>query len=159
MRDPYIDQCKQIQQNCTYTAQTHHVLADKYSKLSVAFQIVPAVIAAATATWSTAGNSPGWASWLTVVSTVTAAVATVLGPDKQYQQHLAAAKSFTTIKHDARALHEAFGLRMTLVLRIFCILAQLPQPARNPRVSYGIMMVFGGGCFSIEPVGSLKFIG
>jgi len=45
--------------------------------------------------------------WATVVSAVIAAVASVLDPNKQYQEHPGAAKAFIVLKHDARFLQEA----------------------------------------------------
>ena len=48
-----------------------------------------------------------------MVSAIIAAVATILEPMKRYQEHLGAAKAFTTLKHDARFLHNAESLQLT----------------------------------------------
>ena len=113
MKEKYIDECKQIKQNCEYTAETHHWIAGWNRLLAYVFQIVPAVIAAVTATLVAANVQPPSWLWVTVVSAVVVAIASVLDPNKQYQDHLSAAKAFTTLKHDARFLHEAKSHTMT----------------------------------------------
>lgn len=58
----------------------------------------------------------GWvlfAQGLTFVSAVIAAVGNVLNPLAQYSDHLAAAKGFTILKHDAGSLRETFSAAMT----------------------------------------------
>jgi SMODS and SLOG-associating 2TM effector domain family 4 len=113
MKDKYIDECKQIQQNCTYTAEAHFQIALWHRRLAYIFQIVPAAIAAVTSTLVAANvTSASWL-WITVISSVISAVATVLDPNKQYQDHLNAANNFTVLKHDARFLHEAKSQNMS----------------------------------------------
>jgi len=113
MKEKFIDECKQIRQNAEYTAETHHWIASWNRGLAYAFQIVPAAIAAVTSSLVAAGIQPSSWLWATVISSVVAAVASVLDPNKQYQDHLLAAKSFTIMKHDARFLHDAKSHRMT----------------------------------------------
>jgi hypothetical protein len=108
MNQQYIDECKVIRQNCTYTAQTHHLMARAMRRQALWFQLVPACIAAATSAGTAFGI--GWHElfpWLTLAASITTAIATVLNPNRSYQEHLAAAKSFTTLKHDARFLADA----------------------------------------------------
>ena len=106
MTQKYIEESKQIQQNATYSAEAHHLMALRYKSLSNWFQVFPSVVAAITSGLAAAGISPDLL-WLTLASAVTAAVGNVLNPQQSYQGHLAAAKGFTVIKHDARFLHEA----------------------------------------------------
>lgn len=113
MKEHYINECKQVRQNCTYTAETHHLIAYWNRLLAVLFQMVPAIFAAATGTLVAVGVTPDSWLWATVVSSVVSAVATVLDPNKQAQMHLGAAKSFTALKHDARFLHEAKSHRLS----------------------------------------------
>jgi len=107
MKDKYIEECKTVQQNCTYTAETHHILAAWHRFLAILFQTVPAIVAAVTGALVAAGVKPPSFLWATVASSIVTAVATVMDPGKQHQAHLEAAKSFTTLKHDARFMHEA----------------------------------------------------
>jgi hypothetical protein len=113
MREAYINECKQIKQNAEYTAEAHHAIACFQKRLALGLQTVPAGIAAFSGAWVAAGQTSTQWLWLTVISAVVASVASVLNPNKAYAEHLNAAKNFTTIKHDARALHQAFGQRMT----------------------------------------------
>lgn len=113
MKDKYIDECKQIKQNAEYTAETHHWIAGWNRFLAHTFQMVPAVIAVITSALVAAGIQPASWLWATVIASVVAAVASVLDPNKQYQDHLLAAKTFTILKHDARFLHDARSHKMS----------------------------------------------
>ena len=113
MQQNYIDEVKQIKQNCEYNAETHHVIAIRNKKFSLWLQVIPAIVAAITGALVAAGKSPTSLLVLTVLSSVIAAVASILDPNKNYQDHLSAAKNFTVLKHEARSLYETFGTRMT----------------------------------------------
>jgi hypothetical protein len=113
MNESYIDECKQIQQNATYSAETHHRMAARDRRLSTWLQVVPAIIAAVTSGLVASGVSPSSLLWLTVTAAAISAVASIWNPQKSYQDNLAAAKGFTTMKHDARFLHESQRASMT----------------------------------------------
>lgn len=112
MRKNYIHECETIEQYCTYNAETHHILALKNEKLSIWFQLIPAVVAALSAFQSTGQllpwTSPIW-GWIAATAATITAVSTVLNPLKAYFDHFNAAKSFTVLKQDARALRETFS--------------------------------------------------
>jgi len=112
MRQKYNKECKSIEENCTYTAETHHIIALRNKKLSTGFQIVPAGVAAVLGVLVGGGVIPFWFIWLSVVSAVISAVGNVLNPMKEYYDNLNSAKNFTTLKHDARALCEVFSSKM-----------------------------------------------
>lgn len=112
MKKKYLEECKIIQQNCTYSAEAHHIIAKKNKRLSTWFQVVPAVIATLSGLLVAGSVVPVWFGWLTVISAVITAVANVLNPLKEYYDHLNAAKNFTAMKHDARTLGDVFNLRM-----------------------------------------------
>jgi hypothetical protein len=107
MKETFINECKQIQQNCTYTAEAHHHLAIWNRALAYAFQIIPAIVAAVTSGLVVANVKPDSWLWATVIASVISAVATIIDPNKKYQDHLNAAKNFTILKHDARFLYDA----------------------------------------------------
>ncbi len=113
MRDKCTKECDAVEQNCIYTGEAHHIIADKQYWLSIGFQIVPAVIAAVLGVLVGSGTVPFWFVWLSVMSAVIAAVGNVLNPLKSYYDHLYAAKNFTTLKQDARALRDTFSSPMS----------------------------------------------
>ncbi len=53
---------------------------------------------------------PSWVGGVVLVIAIVTAVGTVMNPQQGYFEHLSAAKAFTAIKHDARALQEVFGV-------------------------------------------------
>jgi hypothetical protein len=112
MREQYLKECNTICQDCTYTAETHHIIARKNKRLQIWLQLVPAVSAAFFSLLVVGTPVPAWVGWLAVISAVVTAVASVLNPLKEYYDHLNAAKNFTTLKHDARSLENTFSERM-----------------------------------------------
>lgn len=112
MREKYSEECKIINQNCTYSAEAHHTIATRNKRLSMWFQIMPAVVAALSGVLVAGSVVPSWFNWLTVISAVVTAVASVLNPMKEYYDHLNAAKNFTVLKHEARTLGDVFGTKM-----------------------------------------------
>lgn len=112
MREKYLNECKIIKENCEYTAETHHIIAARNKNLSIGFQLVPAIIAALSGVLVVGAVVPIWWGWLTVLSAVITAVASVLNPLKAYYDHLNAAKNFTALKHEARGLKDTFSSNM-----------------------------------------------
>ena len=113
MREKYLDECGIIQQNCTYTAEAHHIMALAAKRKAFYLEVVPAVIAAVTSTLVTTGIVGIWLLPFTIVSATVSAIAAVLNPNKTYQEHLSAARNFTTVKHDARFLRESQSVKMS----------------------------------------------
>jgi hypothetical protein len=112
-RNQLISECKQIKQNCEYTAEAHHIIAGSCKRMATLFQLIPAIVAALSGLLVAGQVIPVWWAWLTTLSAVVAAVGSTLNPLKDYYDHLNAAKNFTIIKHDARALHETFESGMS----------------------------------------------
>jgi len=113
MKEKYIEECKIIQQNCTYTAETHHQMANSAKRQAVWLEVVPAGLAALSGTLVSVNVLGDWALIITVITSVITAVSAVLNPNKTYQAHLEAAKNFTALKHDARFMHEATAGKMS----------------------------------------------
>jgi hypothetical protein len=107
MKDKYIDECKFIQQNCTYTAEAHHQMALSAKGRAFWLEVIPSVASAVTGTLVAIGWASNELLLITIAGAVTTAVSSVLNPAKVYQQHLDAGKNFTALKHDARFLHES----------------------------------------------------
>src|SRR6266536_1644404 len=101
MKEKFIEECKIIQQNCTYTAETHHQMASQRRRLTYSVQLVPAVIAAISSSLGNLGTlnailPPNYLPLLpllTLVSSITVAVSTVMDPNKSYQENINAAKN------------------------------------------------------------------
>lgn len=106
MKDKYIAECKVIQQNSTYTAVAHYQMALSAKSRAFWFEVFPAVCAAVTGALVASGVVSERLLPITILSAAISAVAAVLNPNRTYQEHLSAARSFTAIKHDARFLHE-----------------------------------------------------
>lgn len=112
MKNLYIKESKVVQENCTYTSEAHHYIASRYGRQAFWFQLIPAVIAASSAMLVAGSVVPPWFGWATVISGVVTAVAGVINPIKGYFDHLSAAKSFTVLKQEARALATTTGLTL-----------------------------------------------
>jgi len=112
MKEKYLNECKIIKENCEYTAETHHIIAARNEKMSVGFQLIPAIIAALSGILVVGMIVPIWWGWLSVFSAVIVAVASVLNPLRAYYDHLNAAKNFTALKQEARALKDTFSSDM-----------------------------------------------
>jgi hypothetical protein len=106
MKEKYVEECKVLKQNCTYTAEAHHLMAASFRRQAFWFQLVPTIIAIISSAMATLGTPSELKLILTLVSSIIAAVATVLNPNKIYEEHLSAAKALTALKHDARFLAE-----------------------------------------------------
>jgi len=113
MREKYLDECGIIQQNCTYTAEAHHLMAASAKRKAFWLEVIPAIIAAVTSTLVVAKIAGEWLLPFTVLSAAISAIAAVLNPNKIYQDHLGAARNFTTIKHDARYLRESQSTKIS----------------------------------------------
>lgn len=101
-------ECEKIADNARHTAEAHHILATKSKVMAIWFDIIPAIIASLSGLLVVGEVIPVWWGWLTVVSAVVSATSSIVSPQKSYYENLNSAKSFTVIKHKARALSDAF---------------------------------------------------
>jgi len=113
MLEAHCKECERIEENCMFTAETHHILAKRQKRWFVILQLVPAVTSALLGTLVVGQVVPRWVGIIAVVSAIVTAIGTVMNPQQGYFEHLNAAKAFTTMKHDARALREVFGVGTT----------------------------------------------
>jgi hypothetical protein len=107
-----IIECKQIEDDCKYSAEAHHQIADSAEKISFCIKFIPAVIASISGILILVGVSIVVA-WLSVLSGFVLAIASVLDPDRKKNDHIKAAKDYTVLKHDSRALYQAFASEMS----------------------------------------------
>jgi len=113
MKEKYIAECALIQQNCTYTAEAHYILALSGKRKAFWLETIPAVCAALSGALIGAKIIEPNLLPITILSATVSAVAAVINPNQVYQEHLSAACSFTTLKHDARFLRDTQSVRMT----------------------------------------------
>lgn len=97
-----------IQDNCLYTAESHHQIALRNKRKSTWFKVAPAILAAVMGTLAASGVLPEILAILAAISASVSAVANILNPDRDYQSHMSAARAYTALKHDARFLHDSF---------------------------------------------------
>lgn len=112
-RAAYISELEIIRDNCEFTAEAHHHIASRHHRRALSLKVLPAVLAAATGVLVANDVFPSTLIWLTVTAAAISAIAGVLDPDRDYQTHLTAARAFTSLKHDARALKETYCDGMT----------------------------------------------
>src|SRR5262245_39641923 len=113
MREQYTNECKQIKRNSEYTAEAHYIMAGRFKKQAFWLQVIQAIIAAGTIALIAAVIAPSSFLLLTVIASVMTAVANVIGPKEKSDEHRSAGINFTVLKHEARALHETFSVRMS----------------------------------------------
>lgn len=110
MDSPYLQRCLQLQENATYSAETHHILAKRWQMWYKAVQLVPAVTSAIMGTLAAGQIVPHWTGTLALIAAIITAIGTVLNPLASYYEHLSAAKAFTILKHDAGEIKEVGSL-------------------------------------------------
>ena len=110
MESPYLQRCLQLQENATYSAETHHILAKRQQLWYKVFQLFPAITSAIMGTLAVGQVVPRWTGTLALLAAVVTAIGTVFNPLASYYEHLSAAKAFTTLKHDACEIGEVGGI-------------------------------------------------
>ena len=106
MHEPLLKECASVEENSTYSAETHHIMAKRQDKLYTITQLIPALAAAGMGTLAIGQVVPPWVGVIATFAAVVTAIGTVLNPQRSYFQHLFTAKSFTVMKHDARAARD-----------------------------------------------------
>jgi hypothetical protein len=99
-------ECARIEENATYSAETHHILAKRQQLWFKIFQLIPAIATAVIGTLTVGQVVPRWVGIVGLITAVVTAIGTVLNPQQSYYEHVSAAKAFTVMKHDARATRE-----------------------------------------------------
>jgi hypothetical protein len=100
-----LDECKLIQENSAYNEQIHFLLAERKLTQSRWFTLLPAIVAAISGA-SIALGAPIWIGWLGAIAGIASAIANILDPTREVQEHTNTAKRFTVLKNDSRSLHE-----------------------------------------------------
>jgi len=101
------DECRRMEEDSLYTAETHYITAEKARNLSLWLKFIPAAVAAMSGTLIIL-EYPTWIAWLSILSGLSFALTTILDVDRRKNEHTVAAKEFTVLKHEARSLYETF---------------------------------------------------
>ena len=110
-KEHLIKECMRIEEDCMYNAETHHQIAASAKKNAFYIKFIPAVIAVLSGILILSGVSI-IVAWLSVLSGFILAIAAVLDPDRKKNDHIKTAKDYTVLKHDSRALYQAFAQEM-----------------------------------------------
>lgn len=106
MPESLLKECSRVEENSTYSAETHHIMAKRQDLLYTVTQLVPALAAATMGTLVVGQVVPAWVGVAATIAAGVTAVGTVLNPQRTFFEHLSAAKAFTVMKHDARAARD-----------------------------------------------------
>src|SRR5215470_13635231 len=93
----YRNECARIEENVTYSAETHHILAKRQQLWFKIFQLVPAIATALIGTLTVGQVVPRWVGIVGLITAVVTAIGTVLNPQQNYYEHICAAKAFTVM--------------------------------------------------------------
>ena len=107
-----ITECKRIEEDSMYNAETHHQIAASAKKNAFYIKFIPAVFAALSGILILLGV-PTVVAWLSVLSGFILAIASVLDPDRKKNDNIKTAKDYTALKHDSRALYQTFSKEMS----------------------------------------------
>ncbi len=106
-REGLITECKQIQEDSTYTAEIHHIIAHKLSSKAFWCKLIPATITILSVLALIIGF-PHWLAWITLLSAAVTMLNVFMESERTAREHVFAAKNFTVLKHEARSLHETY---------------------------------------------------
>jgi hypothetical protein len=106
VHESLLKECARVEENSTYSAEAHHIMAKRQDQLYTFTQLVPALAAAAMGTLAVGQVVPAWVGVAATIAAGITAIGTVLNPQRSFFQHLSAAKAFNVMKHDARAAQD-----------------------------------------------------
>ena len=106
-REHLIYECRRIEDDAKYTAEVHFRIANDTKWKIFWVKLIPALLSA-TSGIGIILLEYTWLGWLAVISSAVFAVQTVIDFDRECTDHTNAGKHYTTLKHEARSLHETF---------------------------------------------------
>lgn len=106
VHESLLKECARVEENSTYSAEAHHIMAKRQDRLYSFTQLVPALASAAMGALVVGQVVPSWVGIASLFAAGITAIGTVLNPQRSFFQHLSAAKAFTVMKHDARAARD-----------------------------------------------------
>jgi hypothetical protein len=107
-----INECRTIEENCTYTGEAHFIIAPGLEWWSRFFKYVPIAGSVISGALLAMGYAQ-WLGWVALLSGVVTAWATAMDVDRRARDHADAGRRFTMLKHDARALWQTYAPEIT----------------------------------------------
>lgn len=105
--DNLVSECQTVADNSLYNAQAHFILADIKEANARLLLILPSAVAGLCGILTAVGL-PSWLGAFSALGGFTVAVATILGVDKEPNEHRKAAAQWTALRHEARSLCETY---------------------------------------------------
>lgn len=106
-----IRECMRIEEDSLYTGEAHYIIVSRTRRISFWVKFIPAAVAAVSGILIL-GGLPNWIAWLAILSGTAFALQSILNPDRKANDHSMAAKEYTALKHEARALYQTFSHEM-----------------------------------------------
>jgi hypothetical protein len=100
-------ECETVAENSLYNAQAHFALANSKEQKGRLLLLVPSAVAGLCGLLTALGG-PLWLGAFSAIGGFMASIATILGVDKEPTSHRNAACQWTSLRHEARSLHEAY---------------------------------------------------
>jgi len=109
--DHLITECRRIEDDSKYTAETHYNIAAGAGRIGFLVKFIPALAATASGAALLLG-APNWIAWFSVIAGAAFALQSIMNPDKKFEEHSQAGKSYTALKHESRSLYQTFYKEM-----------------------------------------------
>lgn len=102
-----LDECRTVEENCLYTAQAHYTIAQRENVKKWVLIVSPAFLSGLAGALVACGL-PAWIGIIGAVLGGVGGVAAALGVDRDAIQHMTAGHILTSLRHEARQIHEVF---------------------------------------------------
>ncbi len=107
-REHLINECKKIEENSTYTGDSHQIIYTRESRKATIIKSLSAITSTIGGFLILAG-APNWTAWIAVISGIVGTIHAVFDPERKAREHLTAAKNFTILKHESSSLYNTFS--------------------------------------------------
>lgn len=109
-----LSECRKIEENSLYTAQTHFEMASQKAKRASGWLVLLPSLVSAASGLAVAIGAPAWVGAFAAFSGVVSGVATFLGVGKEASAHEMAGKLLTQLRDEARALRETYSSDLSI---------------------------------------------
>lgn len=110
--DHLVYECKKIEEDALYTAETHFQIAGYYKRLTFWSRFAPAIVTAISGTLIIIGY-PKWVAWFSILGAMATTFGSIQGADRAFTDHTTCAKEYKAIQHIARYLYKTKQFELT----------------------------------------------